>query len=766
MHTQNTSAKTSSQQQATQPPTPSNTAKGKRVELIIHQLNSLPTLPAVAARLLQITVRSDTQAQEVVQLIESDPALSSKIIALSTRAGTGISKRTASVGKAVVMLGFEAVRNAVLSIKVFETLRRQDEQDQQEDFDRIGFWKHSLAVACAARLLSKHIDRQIDPEEAFVCGLLHDLGKVALDTCLPKSFARVVQLTDSSMANIAEVEQKLLGLDHMVVGKRLAEKWRLPTAITESIWLHQLPADSLPQAVEYRSIVQTIHLADLLAREQKIGYSGNYQMTDTATKVAEKLGCPTATLRQIARELPEQISERAVLLGLDDMAPQELYHEALGMANNELGRLNVKLQQQNQKLLMRSSYFELLGRLSGGLTDCSSVTDVCGLIAQLWQQHNKFDIVAVYASVPDEPLIEGAVHSSEPGESSVFLVDFDETDDMAGSGQTSQSAGFAISAAGPQHDWFFEQVGPIFDRGRTLVVPLQSGDTAVGEILWQAAEKQNDYKSHIKELQAFASYAALAIHQGQKQEKQSRLSEQLAQINQMLRQVQQELLQKRSLAAVGEMACGAAHEVNNPLAVVVGRAQILAGGEEDPARKKTLEVIAQNGKEVSQIISELMEFAKPPIPKPESVKIDKLLAEAVETIDRQAQQNKIEIETDTEQDIPEAFLDKQQFVKAIAELLGNAIESYQGAGGRIEIKTAYSELDEAIIIRIFDRGCGMDAETVEKAFDPFFSARSAGRGRGLGLSRAIRYLQAGGAELELVSELKKGTLAKVTLPVS
>src|SRR5271166_1938799 len=90
----------------------------------------------------------------------------------------------------------------------------------------------------------------VNPSEAFVCGLLHDIGKVALDAILPKSFSRVVEASDLLRGNIADLERTVIGLDHMVVGKRLAERWNLPGVIRECIWLHgQLP-QALPGKVE------------------------------------------------------------------------------------------------------------------------------------------------------------------------------------------------------------------------------------------------------------------------------------------------------------------------------------------------------------------------------------------------------------------------------------------------------------------------------------------------------------------------------------
>src|SRR5205823_5122063 len=127
-------------------------------------------------------------------------------------------------------------------------------------------------------LLAEKLEPQAGttPSEAFVCGLLHDLGKVALDAALPKSFDRVVEAADLLRGNIADLERSIIGLDHMVVGKRLAERWGLPLPVRECIWLHGQSPAALPQTVKSPKLVNLVTLADVLVREQHLGYSGNY----------------------------------------------------------------------------------------------------------------------------------------------------------------------------------------------------------------------------------------------------------------------------------------------------------------------------------------------------------------------------------------------------------------------------------------------------------------------------------------------------------
>src|SRR5687768_13658226 len=188
--------------------------KEKRVELILQQLEELPTLPAVAVKVLELTADSTSSAGDVCRLIASDPALTARILQLVHRADLGVRGEVNSIDRAVMLLGFDAVRSAVLAVSVFEALAVETRPaGNTGHFSREEFWKHCVAVACCAELLAARStgilpvsggarhgqdargtsDGQDARSTAFICGLLHDLGKVALDAILPKSFSRVVE---------------------------------------------------------------------------------------------------------------------------------------------------------------------------------------------------------------------------------------------------------------------------------------------------------------------------------------------------------------------------------------------------------------------------------------------------------------------------------------------------------------------------------------------------------------------------------------------
>ncbi|QKK07213.1 MAG: HDOD domain-containing protein [Planctomycetota bacterium] len=192
-----------------------------QVEVILQSVDSLPTLSPVANRVLSIGSSDRADFGELTRLIEADPALTSKIIGLCRRAALGLGDRITTVKRALVMLGFDAVRAAVLSVSVYELLsdeaRHRDGQLSESEgaptskraLDRVGFWMYSVGVASAAEMLAhEHRKLRVKPDEAFVAGLLHGLGKPILDLLLPRAYGRVVELTEQRRTDAAAVEPR------------------------------------------------------------------------------------------------------------------------------------------------------------------------------------------------------------------------------------------------------------------------------------------------------------------------------------------------------------------------------------------------------------------------------------------------------------------------------------------------------------------------------------------------------------------------------
>ena len=784
----------------------------KRVELILQQLEELPTLPAVAVRVLEVTSNDASSAKEVVDLISSDPALTARILHLVHRADAGVRGEVNTVERAVVLLGFDAVRSAVLAITVFHTLGASAGTDNNGHFSREEFWKHCVAVACCAELLAAAANRAalssivaaesssdpnrgtkvptaertgsaprvrepLNPSEAFIAGLLHDLGKVALDAVLPKSFSRVVEAADLLRGNIADVERTVIGLDHMVVGKRLAERWQLPNVIRDCAWLHGQPPQALPANVRQPRMVNLITLADILVREQHLGYSGNYTFSVSKSGLMDAVGVTPQQVDEVMAKLVQEIEPRARALGLGQATQGELYLHALAQANRELGRVSGQLAAKNRKLAVRARFFDALSNFQSELHPDAPPQAVLQAVGQTAVSVLGVGCVAVFSLPPGQNYAEAVLCDAAGEVFETSLVDLPQPQTPPGAGAPAPSPTDAprarlkpaagdgpVMAAGDEMEWFVDVVSPRLPDSHRFWICLEADGACIGGVVWGAgAGEAQRLSPQVQELAAIANGWALALRTAQIREEARTLSEQLAEVNRRLHNAQSEILRSRMMTSVGEMAAGAAHEMNNPLAVISGRSQLLASQLTDPKHKAMAHLIHEQSHRLSAIITELMDFAKPEPPNPGETDLADLLQRALHEAKMQHDPADRRIEV-TMADVPAVVVDERQVCAALIEVIDNAIHATDPATGHIELHAAFDTYSGRAVVTVSDNGCGMDEATVKRAFDPFFSNKPAGRRRGLGLAKALRWIEASGGSVRLESRPGQGTRAVILLP--
>lgn len=235
---------------------------------LVQRIVDLPTLPIVIPRVFHLLEDDRSSAQDLAEVIGSDQALASRILRLANSAFYGFRREITSINQAVVLLGFDTVKSIVLAATVFDTLAHGD---AVSSFDRQQFWLHAVATAAGARLVARGL-RLVDPEVAFVGGLLHDIGKVVLDRFFYRGYSQAVRLALDLPCPIREAEVAVFGVDHAEVGHWLAERWGLPSAIIAPVAFHHRPDAAAPGSWALSAIV---HLADILARNAGIGSGGD-----------------------------------------------------------------------------------------------------------------------------------------------------------------------------------------------------------------------------------------------------------------------------------------------------------------------------------------------------------------------------------------------------------------------------------------------------------------------------------------------------------
>jgi signal transduction histidine kinase len=216
------------------------------------------------------------------------------------------------------------------------------------------------------------------------------------------------------------------------------------------------------------------------------------------------------------------------------------------------------------------------------------------------------------------------------------------------------------------------------------------------------------------------------------------------------------------LDAIAAMAAGAAHELNNPLTVIAGRAQLMKEKSTDPADRRTWELIDQQANRISDIISDLMAFSSPAPPTPEAIDPLELFNSTISFFSSANHPNASHARFDKEVDTSHVLWgDRAQIHAAMVKLVDNALHA---ARTRPDIRLrATAAEDDQLLLQVIDRGVGMDAQTLQKAFTPFFSAQRAGRRRGLGLPLAWRYVVNNHGRLWIESQVAVGTTANILL---
>ncbi|MBD3390428.1 MAG: HDOD domain-containing protein [Chitinivibrionales bacterium] len=237
----------------------------RRIRRITESIIGLPTLPTVVSKMIELVDNPKTSAASLARLISTDQSLTAKVLKLANSAYYGFSREISTVNMAIVVMGFNAVRDMGLSLSVFDVFK---EATGTRSFDPTRFWEHSIACGVAAKVIArKHHHRFAG--EAFVAGLLHDIGKVVLNQYAHKDFTDIMNRTAQGQP-LDEVELQVVGTSHGEIGGWLADKWRLPVVISDSIRYHHEPWKSTRNPV----LVAIVSLANYLCHTSNIGQSG------------------------------------------------------------------------------------------------------------------------------------------------------------------------------------------------------------------------------------------------------------------------------------------------------------------------------------------------------------------------------------------------------------------------------------------------------------------------------------------------------------
>jgi len=727
-----------------------------QVELVIRRLESLSILPSVAAQFFSGLLQPRFSPSAIVDFIELDPALAAKTLSLIHKQDLDLSDEKFSLRQALDKLPEHLVRDVFFSLRAIGTFDSGDEIA----FLRKEQTLHALAVASCAQDIAEVIFPRMDPKLVHCAGLLHDIGKFALLEAMPKSFAHIIEAAKSTRSSACATEQKHLGIDHTILGKRLAQKWRLPEQISIAIWLHHSDAASISESIPEARIAQVVQLADYIARQSGLGQSGSFDSPEPAEQIAKSLSMGFEQLERVRQKLPDTVRQKSEVLGLDLPNAVSTYCDIIHTNAARLAHEQTELSLENRQLQSASSHFDFIKDFLLGINSADGAIDIAENFAARWQKFYQTGMVCLYlAPQASSQSLEAVLVENLSRTKQVYLNVPAETPAIP----RVIARDFAILDAHDFVEWLFVQLDVDFDSNQTKLMPLLSDGRAVGAILFELRYPA-DVELFKEKFETTTSIAGSVLDVACSAARQQHFVEQIARLVVKSKEIRPQDDIDRSLGALVEMSAGAAHELNNPLSVISGRAQFLDQAEIVQEKKQALTQIQENVGKISRIIEELMNFARPPEPRPIQVSIKQILDEAVQLTIQKTGVEHINIQTEVAEDLKSVFVDSAQIVSSIANVLSNAIESYTGTLGPIKVTATADESGNFVELQIGDLGCGMDTQTLEKATQPFFSAKPAGRKRGMGLAYAQRIIQLNKGRLRIISQPGSGTTVTIILP--
>jgi putative nucleotidyltransferase with HDIG domain len=223
----------------------------EKIQSIIH----LPALPTVAMQVVELVDNPRTSASSLGKVIATDQALTGKVLKIANSPFYGFPKKIATVDFAIIVLGFDALKEIIISLSLISSLQKKSDPF----LDARAFWDHSIATGVVARRLARDLGYRVSGE-VFVGGLLHDMGITILHRYFTNEFTRIVGIVRETDLTFLEAEESVLGVTHADVGGWLATRWNLPDHLIEVLATHHAP----DRAVHNPDLVALVHCADVL----------------------------------------------------------------------------------------------------------------------------------------------------------------------------------------------------------------------------------------------------------------------------------------------------------------------------------------------------------------------------------------------------------------------------------------------------------------------------------------------------------------------
>ena len=273
------------------------------VESAIKEISHIATLPEVTMKIIQLVEDPDSTAQDLNNVISNDPALGARILKVVNSAFYGLPGQIGSINRAIVLLGLNAVKNIAIAASLAKLFRGGK---ICPNFDARDLWTHAIASGTATRLLAGKVNLGL-PDEAFLAGLIHDIGiMVEIQARRPKFIEVMGKLDADPNLTLRQAEMEVFGADHEQFGKALCKLWKFPASFMNVTGSHHHPMD-LP--AKNRGLTGLVFVADVITAKLGLGFTRGIETTEIPQDLMEALNITPGLVDEIAAAVPAAMEE-------------------------------------------------------------------------------------------------------------------------------------------------------------------------------------------------------------------------------------------------------------------------------------------------------------------------------------------------------------------------------------------------------------------------------------------------------------------------
>jgi len=699
----------------------------------IKESGHVPVLPEILVRLLEACDNEATPLTQVASLIDKDPSLSYKVLQLVNSAYFGLKTTYSGVDQAVVYLGANSVKNMAVTAAVHQVFNNE-QFNNLNYFNIHSFWHHCLKCASLSRRIAEHTG-QANPDDAYLGGLLHDLGKLVLVSAYPEQYESVI--AESQQQDLLEAEQNHIGATHSEIGSWLVADWNLNSLIGDAISYHHEAPDRVKGAFP---LVKIVYAANQLSKD------GDQKAALEVTDLLLDLG--GEELNQIIDEANEEILQISSELGIvvESPSPEDGSEGRTVIVAEDGATLHANL----------ASRIKGISLLSGFLENMTQAEDSDARIKAFEQSLNVlfgFDRTLLLLPDRDEVLLSGKTSASNKLRSLSLdlILPIQKSSSRIVKVFRTRSLDY-LKEGDEQENLADRQVLSALGCRVVALVPLAAEMQEVGVALVGLPEpmselSQNDYRL----LKTIAQQAGMSLY-----------------LDDIKARKAEEVEAERQ-AAISMTARKFAHEVNNPLGIIhnyLATLKLKVADEENI--KKELGIISEEINRISAMINQLDTFAQASFSTSDLTNVNNIVSDIVQLVKSSfLSESATEVDFHSDPGLPLIRTSPDGIKQIVINLLKNASEAMDGRG-RVVVTTSYdqrsgSDADGDIIIRVEDNGPGLPDLVKENLYTPFISTKGIGHS-GLGLSIVSKAVGDLGGRISCTSEPDRGTVFEIVLP--